>query len=322
MSRAFLQPDDLRDLVAEEFGTDRRLVSLDRLTGGSKKGVYRVGLAGGGTVVAYAWAAAENFWPARGDAPDDPLGDASGLDLFRAAYDRLAAAGVRTPRLLHATRDPDLAVVQDVRGGTLEDLLARDPAAAAVPLAALRETLERMRVAAGPRVGAQLAAEVGKVGRPDRTGRTCPEIVVDRARRDVAEAAARVPRIAAVRGRLAALLRADLPARTGHALVHGELGPDHVLLDDAGEPVLVDIEGVMSFDVEWEHAFLEIRFGDHYPALAVDGLDLDRMRLYRLALHLSLVAGPLRLADGDFPEAAFMREIAEHHTGLALAYAS
>ena len=31
--------------------------------------------------------------------------------------------------------------------------------------------------------------------------------------------------------------------------------------------------------------------------------------------HLSLVAGPLRLLDGDFPDRQFMMGIAEHHLG-------
>ena len=42
-TQAFLLPDDVRDLVAEQFGADRELVALDRLTGGTKKGVYRFG---------------------------------------------------------------------------------------------------------------------------------------------------------------------------------------------------------------------------------------------------------------------------------------
>ena len=35
------------------------------------------------------------------------------------------------------------------------------------------------------------------------------------------------------------------------------------------------------------------------------------MRLYRLAMHVSLVAGPLSLIEGDFPNPEWMREIAE-----------
>ncbi|MEU0751347.1 hypothetical protein ABZ476_33950, partial [Streptomyces albogriseolus] len=38
--------------------------------------------------------------------------------------------------------------------------------------------------------------------------------------------------------------------RTEHGLIHGELGPDHVLVDASGHPVLIDIEGAMFFDVE------------------------------------------------------------------------
>ncbi|MFI6814244.1 hypothetical protein ACIBG7_17655 [Nonomuraea sp. NPDC050328] len=146
--------------------------------------------------------------------------------------------------------------------------------------------------------------------------------VLRRARADLGEAAARVERLAAAGDELAAVLGdlADgIEPRAECGLVHGELGPDHVLVDAAGEPVLIDIEGVVPFDVEWEHVFLRIRFGEHYPALAVPGLDERRLRFYRLAQHLSLVAGPLRLLDGDFPDRAFMAGIAEHHTGQALA---
>jgi hypothetical protein len=67
------------------------------------------------------WSAGENYWPAP-DAPEDVFADASGIDLFRAAHEMLAALGVRTPRLLWADDSHDLfpadvAVVEDVRGG-------------------------------------------------------------------------------------------------------------------------------------------------------------------------------------------------------------
>jgi hypothetical protein len=60
----------------------------------------------------------------------------------------------------------------------------------------------------------------------------------------------------------------------------------------------------MYFDPEWEHVFLRLRFGRDYRFLGASGLDPDRLRLYQLAMHLSLVAGPLRLLDGDFPARA------------------
>jgi hypothetical protein len=146
--------------------------------------------------------------------------------------------------------------------------------------------------------------------------------VLDRALDDLAEAAARVPRIAAARGRLeeeVAELAAAVRPRARYGLIHGELGPDHVLIDARGDPVLIDIEGIMFFDIEWEHVFLRLRFGEHYQRLRADGLDRPRLRFYGLALHLSLIAGPLRLLDGDFPDRAPMLQIAEYNADRALA---
>jgi hypothetical protein len=45
-----------------------------------------------------------------------------------------------------------------------------------------------------------------------------------------------------------------------------------------------------------------MRFDQDYPLLQPGDLDRDRLRLYQLAMHLSLVAGPLRLIDGDYPD--------------------
>ncbi len=152
---------------------------------------------------------------------------------------------------------------------------------------------------------------------------SCPEVVLRWSLKDLREAVGRVGRIAAERDAFEAALldlHAAVRPRPGHGLIHGELGPDHVLLDDRNEPVLIDIEGASYFDVEWEHVFLKIRFGDHYERLRLDGLDERRLRFYRLAHHLSLVAGPLRLLDGDFPDRDFMTEIATSHTEEALTF--
>ena len=108
--------------------------------------------------------------------------------------------------------------------------------------------------------------------------------------------------------------------RADYRLIHGELGPDHVLIDERGEPVIIDIEGLMFFDVEWEHVFLRLRFDEHYRSLREDGLDEERLRFYRLAMHLSLIAGPLRLLDGDFPDREPMLWIVEYNIDKVLEF--
>jgi hypothetical protein len=45
--RGFAGAEDLSEVVRDALGTGCRIAGVDRLRGGSKKGVYRVGLDGG-----------------------------------------------------------------------------------------------------------------------------------------------------------------------------------------------------------------------------------------------------------------------------------
>ncbi|MEV6495971.1 phosphotransferase family protein [Streptomyces prunicolor] len=321
------------DLAPFAHAIGHTLNDVTRLRGGSKKGVYRLTFQDRSTAVAYVWSPDEDLWDAGPGDPRDPFSHASGLTLFTAAANRLAAAGVRAPRLLHA--DPththlpaDVAIVEDLPGGTLEDLLNGAPAA--VPKAKAKEdALERMAAlldtlhsCTGPSFGKVAVVDNGG----SSYGGSCAAAVVERALSDLGELPARDPRAAAAHPQLAdgiRMLAAQVQPRTEPpTLIHGELGPDHVRVTPDGDLALIDIEGLMYFDVEWEHVFLRLRFGHHYDALRTEGteaLDANRLSLYRLAMHLSLVAGPLRLLDvGDFHDPEFMRGIAEHNLQQAL----
>lgn len=302
------------------LGGGRRLEAARRLAGGSKKGVYRLRMDDATTAIAYVWDDSENYWPAAAGDDDlaDPFAPGTGPDLFAAAHARLTALGVRVPalRLLDRTGS-GLAIVEDLGGRTLEALLADALQTAARAMAGLRDALSAMH--------AHRAPGYGKVALVDGGGRahgtSCEQVVLARALQDLAEAAVREPRLAAARTRLTdhlLALAAEVRPRTRHTVVHGELGPDHVLVDETGTPALIDIEGTMYFDREWEHAYLRIRLGDSYGPLSAPGLDAPRLALYTLAHHLSLTAGPLRLLDGGFPHRAMMRAIAEHNLRKAL----
>jgi hypothetical protein len=275
-------------------------------------------------VIVYSWAEDESFWPTEETAdPAHPFAPASGLAQFLAAQRRLDGLGVRVPGVLFADDgrrhcQADVAVVEDVVGGSLEALLETDPARASPALNELASLLDVMHQQHSRHYGRVDVLERGEKA----SGDSCEQLVLERAITDLAEAAERDRSIgsaaASLHDRLQELALRVTPRRQ-HGLIHGELGPDHVLLDARGHPVLIDIEGLMFFDVEWEHVFLRLRFGDRYRQLSRPGLDPARLDLYRLAMRLSLVAGPLRLLDGDFPHRAAMQEIAQHNAKEALA---
>lgn len=117
------------DLALARAATGRTLTGVTRLRGGTKKGVYRLALDDDTTVVAYVWSPDEDYWDAGPSDLRDPFSAGTSRDVFTAAHDRLAATGVRTPRLLYADAEKDAVVVEDLRGGSLEDVLERDPVA-------------------------------------------------------------------------------------------------------------------------------------------------------------------------------------------------
>ena len=320
--------DQLVGATQAALGRGRRLEAVQRLAGGSRKGVYRLTMDDATTAIAYLWEDTENYWPvAEGDGDlADPFSAGVGVDLFEAAHARLASLGLRVPTVHLIDRDrthcpADLAIVEDFPGEHLMDRLARDPWAAESTMARLAEALEAMRRHRAPSYGRVALIDRGGTSR----GTSCEGAALDFALRCLAEAAVREQRIAGARDRLEERLRelaAAVRPRAEYAVVHGELGLDHVMVDPDGNPVLIDIEDLMYFDVEWEHVFMRIRLGSDYERLAVSRLDEDRLALYMLTQRLSLTAGPLRLLDGDFPNRAFMQGIAEHNLNQALALVS
>ncbi|MFH9970065.1 phosphotransferase family protein [Streptomyces mirabilis] len=321
--------DQLAGAARAALGDGRRLEAVERLAGGSRKGVYRLTMDDAATAIAYLWEKSENYWPAAEGDDDltDPFSPGVGLDLFEAAHARLGSLGLRVPQIHLVDRDrthypADLAIVEDFPGEDLMDLLNRDPRAAEPTMARLADALAAMRSHRAPSFGKVALVDGGGTSRAT----SCENAALDFALGCLAEAASRDRRIADARDRLEERLRglaAAVRPRVEYSVVHGELGLDHVLVDRDGNPVLIDIEDLLYFDVEWEHVFLQLRHPEgHYRRLAVEGLDEDRLALYTLTQRLSLTAGPLRLLDGDFPDREFMQGIAEHHLNEALALVS
>jgi hypothetical protein len=320
--RGFATAATLTSAANAALGPGHEPVTVDRLRGGTKKGVYRLTFDDASTAIVYVWDPAEDYWPDSDVDLAHPFSHASGIELFESAHRQLDALGARTPRLHLADRSgqyfpADIAVVEDIPGETLEARLWRDPAGTDETLGRLADALDVMQRHRASRFGKVALLENDGKSR----GRTCEGLVLARAVDDLDEAAARDQRIADAHHTLAEILhqRAEqVRPRSEYGLIHGELGPDHVLVDEDANPVLIDIEGLMFFDIEWEHVFLRTRFGEHYPRLHRGGLDEHRLSLYELAMRLSLVAGPLRLLDGDFPDRAGMLQIAEYNLQQAL----
>ncbi|OOM76428.1 hypothetical protein CLPUN_26600 [Clostridium puniceum] len=92
----------------------------------------------------------------------------------------------------------------------------------------------------------------------------------------------------------------NIKPRKEYVLIYGELGSNHVLVDENKDICLIDIECVKYFDKEYENSFLEFRFGDYYKYLKEENLDLDRMKIYKLSYHIGCLSGAVKLTKEDF----------------------
>jgi aminoglycoside phosphotransferase (APT) family kinase protein len=94
----------------------------------------------------------------------------------------------------------------------------------------------------------------------------------------------------------------QLKPRNFFQLIHGELGPEHILIrPQSNTPCFVDVDGAQFNDVEMEHALLSFRFGDDYNKyLGREGLETARLDFYRFALHVSLVYAGAKFLAKDF----------------------
>lgn len=83
---------------------------------------------------------------------------------------------------------------------------------------------------------------------------------------------------------------------------------------------MIDIEGAMFYDIEYEHSFLELRFGEHYRYLKNENLDRNRMLFYKLYHHISCTAGGLKLLHRGHPNKKLAKEIADYNYRSALKF--
>jgi aminoglycoside phosphotransferase (APT) family kinase protein len=292
---------------------DGTTADASRLGGGTSKGVYRVCGPDSRSVIVYRWHPDEDRWPADDEPEGKAAASAEGRQRFLAAHRELASIGLRVPAI-HAEQVHDAEVEGDL--AVVEDLGDRMLAAVLEQGAGERDRMIDGFAVMVQRLHSRQRSRPGALGSSDADGPWAAfhEEIVRVAERDLVTAQDH-PVLRSILSRLRELL-ADLAQRIRPrerwSLLHGELGPDHVLVPPDGRPCMIDIEGMRYGDVEWEHAYLALRFGPWYERFREVDLDPVRLELYTLTHRLSLVAGPMRLLGEIGPDATF-EDIVAHN---------
>lgn len=315
-----LDQTDLQAYVGKILGTGYVVANVSKMHGGAQKVVYKIDCGNGFSCVLYVWDLTHNYF--QEEIRNDTLDELSyGSHLFELNHTFLTKKGIRTPALYDLNKERnrypfDYALVEYIDGPKAEAYFEHSDSQVR------HQLFERL----GEILTGMHAIERQAYGKLDRIGRNtdgCHLQQLNNAAVQLSYAAQHIDSIRANQDKLLDTLHeleARIEPRSRYGFIHGELGPDHILVNERLEPYLIDIEGASFFDIEHEHSFLEFRFRDHYRYLKNDALDPNRMLFYRLHHHISLTSGGLKLLHRGFPDQQFAKGLAEYHSQRALSF--
>jgi hypothetical protein len=312
---------DLSRYLKEALGEDRDVVSQTNMYSGAQKVVYRVDCSDGFQSMLYIWDESKNYFQAK-KLQQSTIHESSGAELFEYNYKFLTERKVRTPEIYLMNREReeyvyDFAIVQYISGGSVEQAISRNNVESSEKvLNNVGILLRKMHAIQNPFYGSLWEGNIG-----DKE--TCEEIILREAIENLDYLSKYIDQVKVNQHNLTQVLRelqGKIKPRKDYRLIHGELGPDHIMVDERLEVYLIDIEGMMFFDVEFEHSFLDFRFGDSYQYLADPQLDKDRLLFYKLHHHLSCTTGGLKLVQRGFHNPTFAQEIMESNLRSSLEF--
>jgi hypothetical protein len=309
---------DLQEYMGKIFGTSNLVENVTRMHGGAQKVVYKIDCSNGFSCVLYVWDLTMNYFQEE-IIKEEIHAQSYGGDLFELNNKYLTERGIRTPILYNLNKERnkypyDYALVEYVAGQKSEvffdhfDLNVKD------------KVFERI----GDILTSMHAIERSTYGKLDQSGFNmdkCHRLQMKNAEADLVYTSKHIKTIQVSHNELLDKmyeLESMIEPRSRYSFIHGELGPDHILVNDKLEPYLIDIEGAEFFDIEHEHSFLKFRFGEYYRYLKNDHLDMNRMNFYKFHHHISLTDGFLKLLHRGFPNQQFAKDLVEHHSQCAL----
>lgn len=315
-----LDYSDLKDYIGKVFGTGYLVANVSKIHGGAQKVVYKIDCSNGFSCVMYVWDLAANYFQEE-EANNDINERSYGSVLFEINNKFLTQQGIRTPVLYDLNTERkhypfDYALVEYVDGQKAEAYFHHTDSQVQDKLfQRLSDMLSSMH--------ANERDVYGKLNNNATYMEKCHLLQLKNTEVQLSYASHYIDSIRANQSKLLDTLyelESRIKPRTHYRFIHGELGPDHVLVNDKLEPVLIDIEGAMFFDIEHEHSFLALRFGQYYRFLKNNTLDPNRMSFYRFHHHVSLTSGGLKLLHRGFPDQQFAKSLVDYHAKCALQF--
>ena len=243
---------DLQSHLREIFGERTRLTGIVRVNEGIGKKTYLLDCEPPGSrCILYIFVAPETgLTEIR--SPHDSVIFPRGAREFVANTELLVAKGVNVPRIYltdtsRAEHSFDFAFVEYIDGNTMADVHdSQDSRVSGSLLEQVHQKMLKMHALTRKHLGSVMAHSASQV--------SCEDVVSDHSLQGLDLAAQYNSEIQRNQGRIREVLeglRAKVELRSSHHFIHGELGPEHIMVDRTGKVYFIDIEGAAFFDLEY-----------------------------------------------------------------------
>jgi len=318
MQHDFFDELELLLQVRQVFGDHSQIVAVEPLKGGARKQVYVLNISPvDKRCVLYIWHDVNHYFAER-DELDVTQSDDQAPLLFEANTRLFGALGINVPRIYAfgiLAAGHHFALVEHLGSQNFTSFAETAPpelqSQVLQQIGSMLQSLNQLQRS----YPGTLLDSVSPWDMP------CHEHTLRRALLELnatAEAHVSVAEHAQVIRQVLQSMAAQLKPRVIYRMIHGELGPEHILIrSEANAPCFIDLDSAHFFDVEAEHALLAVRFGDdiHAKFLTHADLNLDpaRMTFYRLALYVSFVYAGSRFLAADYHDHAWAQGLFDHN---------
>ncbi len=267
-------------------------LSMVRILGGAQKHTYLATTQNEFKFVIYIWDQSTSYF-SYDEEKDIFL--SSSVKLFELNNKKMSELGVRVPKLYYMDRSKNeqqyaYAFVEYIDGVDMDTIIAKEPERLGAVLQSLRKNISKLH---------QIKNEtVGKLEHLQSKDFNIIDFSLEGAKKNITylmemdEENKTLYLI--IEKKIYELAKGMIP-RNEYTFIHGELGPNHVMVNENNEAVLIDIEGAKYVDIEEEVSFLKIRFNEYYADIHNSTVDEKRMKFYHICHCLGNLSGAIEL---------------------------
>lgn len=280
----------------EVFGEEYELESMERILGGAQKYTYLAKCTNGFKFIIYQWDKSTTYFE---NNDESAVFCSSSANLFESNNELMRKHGVLTPELFYMDKsrsecDYEYAFVEYINGYDVDYIMEKEPERMDAVLKSLSNSIDRLHNIKND--------AVGQVGRMQGADFNLIEFELKDIHQNSMYLQKNDNQYADVYVQVEEKAREcakKIESRNKYTFIHGELGPNHVIVDEDNNAYLIDIEGAKFYDVEEELSFLDMRFNKRLKKLS-DIIDEQRMYFYYIGHCLGNLRGAVELKQKGY----------------------